>query len=511
MNKLIILIIFFFFIVPQSIFAEQSSYWFDNSAQLFYTNTAGTTSGSVGNMADEDGVYYQINDYYQHVLYFSPTTSVWNIPVNTEIKGISIQLKVLMPESPPGTSKYYFARVSKSETITSLNDFISSYTNSCNVGSDYSACSIPFNEGLLMVNSTTNPTEGEIAWINPPVGHPDHVTAEDFINGNVKIGIWNSSTARYDYHIDYMRVSLWYDLATANIDINESTASASLGYAGLDVSGSIPISPITSDTWCQISLYEKCSATGKAGWTSSSPVTKLRTYASATSCSQSPPTLYCSSGFDGNYSFTGIQVPFHSGFTCTYPALIQCYERNCETVEYWSTTANDYLEKQVCDDYDSLIYEEQSVNADGVNYNENLTLEPEATIDAPEDLQPDCGSDPICAVTKSIKDFFSWLFVPDQTALNLTINDYRDVLSSRAPFAYVYAFFNNNFTSPDDTSDFEFVLSVDFDGSTYSQGIPEEFTAFSQIIDTMKGVLTFLLYAIFIFYMILLPKRILPQ
>ena len=248
---------------------------------------------------------------------------------------------------------------------------------------------------------------------------------------------------------------------------------------------------------CQIQLFERCTASGRAGFTSQTPIAHIN-------FSGETPQSLTTKQSDGYYTgasdlassdawdFDDVEAPLHAGYSCSYPQSYYC----------GTMVDGEFI----------ISKQGQGILASGANYNASLVATPSATTNQPSDLQVDCQNDIVCKFIELIKQFFVGLFVPSSDFNEVAFQETKDQLTSHAPFAYVYPIFSFSTTDPATSSalpNFQFTSTSL--GPTIVGGIDPSLTVIATTIATIKTVLRFALYGAFVVYMFLLTRRILPQ
>lgn len=504
MKKFIFLLLAFLFITSP-VKAEYSSYLCDDTNIL--SSTTGTPSGSVSNLCVDDTSYLTYTNDTSGYLWQKIDSNVWNFPDNVVIDGFHIE--VIMRKTTTGdNSGYYTIYVDKDVDTTPASGALATSASGC-VQNAVSPDPYPCGPYLIGNSQATY----QAYWRNYDSSHANYVTAEDVMTGTFGIGLRRNSGPSKTFEFDKMWVRVDFHYEDFAITVDDSTADANAGKVYLDLSGGFPLDMSEGQFSCRVDLFERCSGTGVAGFTSQTPVARLYMF------EQDPPPkntnalqgIYATGGFDGTYSFTDVQVPYRPGMDCDYPTIAQCYDTNCESYQTWNPNINDYVTKQRCTD--TSIYTSQSVFSGQDNYVPSTVASPSATIGMGSYTDPDCDIEFICSVVDGFKSFIVSMFVPSDDFSSLVVLELQEDLSLRAPFAYIYPVFFFNTTDPTVTTD---LPDIEYDFGTIgteeiSLPIFQNATFVNGVVDNVKDFVTFALYLVLVFYLIILGRRLLPQ
>lgn len=503
--KKYLLIFFSILVFSTPVSADETSFYCD--ADTFLSFTTGTASGSVANLCADDTSYLTYTNDTQGYIWQNIPSDLWNFPQNVVIDGFHIET-VMRKTSTGDNSSYYVISVDRDVTTTPNSGRITTSASGCITDADPPD---PYPCGPYLTGN--GQATYQAYWRNYGVGHSNHITVDDIVTGDFAIGLYRQSAGSKTFEFDKIFVSVVYHYVNFDITVDASTADANAGKVYMDLSGSFPLDMDEGQFSCRVDIFERCSGTGVAGFTSQTPVAKLYMY------EEEPPPrstntqqgIYSVGGFDGTYSFESVQVPYRPGMDCDYPTISQCYDTNCESYQTWNPVINDYVTKQRCTD--TSIYESQSIFSSGENYVPNSTASPSASIGMGSYTDPDCDIEFVCAVVDNIKQFFVALFVPSDTFSSLLLLEFQEDLQLRAPFAYVYPVFFFDTSDPtisDDLPTIEFEFG-EIDSQDMAQPIFQNATFVNGIFDKVKDFTTFALYLCLVIYLIVLGRRLLPQ
>lgn len=308
------------------------------------------------------------------------------------------------------------------------------------------------------------------------------ITPSDVNSPNFGLSIMTNTNGSPTYYIDRVRLRVNYTLSGAGFAtvITRSEASPSGQFLLLDLEGET--ATVSSRMTCKISLFERCSRPGYAGWTSQTSVATIYLYggSSATQTREIAPGSYQGYGWgppQRTWQAKGVKVPYNPGYTCDYPTFYICTENNEIVAEAGFAT-------------DPRLVATPSAQAN------TLFSEPEPT-------------NPIAWLLWKLRqtfwEFFGLRFdAMDVQYFALT----RDNFNSRIPFAYVNAVFSLDF-SPPPSSTASPILSMPIQSSAISSSL--SFSGSQPFYDFMALVrngLKILLWSFFVAYLFFLSRRI---
>jgi hypothetical protein len=189
-------------------------------------------------------------------------------------------------------------------------------------------------------------------------------------------------------------------------------------------------------------------------------------------------------------------IPYHQG-SCTYPIIQKCYNKETDGTltlkSYWTD--------------DSTASANLQALGDPIQYLTTIATSSGIYV-VPDLLAPSCAADPICWGIQKITDFFKWLFIPNTQLDIARFQTNKANLLNKAPFKYFDTVLNASYSGYTATSSPTFTLDIIGYGGTVSASqtvsIP---TAMANLVDGMKVVEVWGVYALLIIYLFDVVKR----
>lgn len=282
--------------------------------------------------------------------------------------------------------------------------------------------------------------------------------------------------------IDYIKIRLFTEEYNPEVFIDNYTASASSQLVTLNMSGDTATKG--ANIKCEIKVFEDCTSEVLANYTSQTPVAKIILDPEYTEAS----SYKISSGIYQGYGYSqlsslwfadNVEVPYSTGYICTYPTQTLCYEDT-----YYSNGT--FHERVIHKDFHS----------DGTT-----------SINFGQEVEPD---DIVGKIIFRLKKLFIELFVPNEDFTADIVATNQNLLNAKAPFAYFMAASKINLTQITEATTFTFNIPVIIgegeDGKEIIQAeLPSEF---SEVIVYVKWAFRFFIYGSLFMYAIKIPGRI---
>jgi len=280
----------------------------------------------------------------------------------------------------------------------------------------------------------TNSVDNDLMWINPDTSATIHTyytgtdnvnfnlynwSYDDFNNGNLRIRLGANDNQLTTFYVDYINVVVRYDIPNSSLHIDSSEASASGQFVLLDLSGTT--STVSALMQCNIGLFEKCTKSGYAGYTSTTPVAHilLDGINKPTETKDLGGGYYIGRGWGGtssNWWADNVAVPYNPGYECSYP---------------WSIICTDGVGEPLIDDYST---------------NPTMIATPSAGLTETEYTEPE-PTNPLAWVVWKIKQTLIELFIPHDETILQQSQYFQSLLATKAPTAYVTAVLSLDWTT----------------------------------------------------------------
>ena len=326
--------------------------------------------------------------------------------------------------------------------------------------------------------SDNEPTHTDVEDYFDLYGTPDDLyTVIEF-----SIGSTTQTLRIYDYKIRITYTD------PVNINLDSAEASASAQTVRFDLSGDTGVAG--DNITCKTQIFESCSRSGYAGWTSDTPVATIwhedNGNTETVNRGGGDWESYGYSSTNSTWQADGVTVPYNPEYDCSYPTHLVCTERVIECGELG------------CSWTDTIIHADRSSG----------TITPTAGITSTGFTEPE-PTNPLAWVIWKLKQTFWELFRPDFGLINQEYQALKSSIQTKAPFAYVYPIFTLDFSpvASEETLTLSIPTAVDdtYIPDTIEWTMPSSLDAF---FDLFKAGISVLLGLLFILYLFSVSRRL---
>jgi hypothetical protein len=450
-----------------------------NFTDYFFPVAVGSGFGywgsfNISNVQSADGVYNTVNCYPTADCYHSLKFDLSSLPDNIDVSYVEVQRRGRMRYDTGNANGRLYAEVLASDSASLVDKLTASSSAQ---------------PGWFANNQWTTASSN---WSdNPP---SDYSVTQYFAmrggfnkdNFTVVLIADTQGSQSNLIDVDEIKVRFNYTDAKPKITSIIPTIDAEEQQIRLDIQGD-------TATWsakmsCDIKIFEYCTRTGYASYNTETPIAHIILENPSPNVTIEEGQGYYKGMYWGQderttYEAKGVVVPFHNGFSCQYTSQTLCTEREL-----------------ICTDL-GCYYGDTTVHTDDINTYQT-TIEHNPIITAPP------VTDPIQWLIYKLNEMWSNYFNPKFDWSILEIEQLKDNMVHKVPFAYFYAVSEINLSPVTEEDTFTVTVPVFMEPGEATMivaSMPEEL---KPIFDIFKNFLRIILWGTFVVFMYNTARRI---